>query len=200
MAKEAAKKKDDDAEEAKDDKKDKKADKKGEEGDAPKEGEAAEGEVAPKKSKKKIIIIGVAALVVLIGAGAGVYFSGILGGKHEEAAEGELLGEDGKPLSKPVYYTLPDFLINLNVTGKQSSFLKTTIILELPKESDSQYIEAALPKIQDAFNTYLRELRSSDLAGSAGIQRLREELLLRANKVVAPVKISDVLFKEIVVQ
>jgi flagellar FliL protein len=52
----------------------------------------------------------------------------------------------------------------------------------------------------DAVNTYLRELRASDLSGSAGIQRLREELLIRANKSLAPVKINDVLFKEIVVQ
>ncbi len=207
MAKEAAKKKEEAKEDdkEKDDKKGKK-DEKSEGGDA-KEGEGAEGgegEAAGGKSKKKFIIIGVVALVVLLGGGAGLYFSGVLGGGSEEehAAEGEegAVGEDGKPISKPVYYTLPEFLINLTATGKQSSFLKTTVILELAKEGDTQAVEGTLPKLQDAFNTYLRELRASDLAGSAGIQRLREELLLRANKALAPVKVNDVLFKEIVVQ
>ena len=91
--------------------------------------------------------------------------------------------------------------MNLNTSGKSSSFLKTTIILELNKFTDVVIVEANLPRLLDAMNTYLRELRASDLAGSAGIQRLREELLLRSNKALAPsVKVNDVLFKEIVIQ
>lgn len=164
------------------------------------EGEGGEGQAKPKKSKKKLIIIGVLALIVIAAAvGGGLYFTGMLGGGHEERSEVEI-GADGKPIERPVFYTMPEFLVNLNTTGKQTSFLKTTIILELVKQDDVSSIEANLPRLLDAFNTYLRELRSSDLAGSAGIQRLREELLLRANKSLAPVKINDVLFKEIVVQ
>ncbi len=121
-------------------------------------------------------------------------------GKHEDKAAAGEAGGDGKPIEKPVYYTLPEFLVNLNTGGKQTSFLKTTVILELTQQTDVPLIEANMPRLQDSFNTYLRELRASDLAGSAGIQRLREELLLRANKALAPTKINDVLFKEIVVQ
>lgn len=158
----------------------------------------AEGVVVEKKSKKKMIIIGIVALVVLIGGGVGAHMAGLFG-KHEDKAAVEL-GPDGKPLEKAVYYTLPDFLVNLNTGGKQTSFLKTTIVLEVPHQSDVAEIEANLPRLNDAYNTYLRELRPSDLAGSAGIQRLREELMLRANQVLAPIKINDVLFKEIIVQ
>jgi flagellar FliL protein len=156
-----------------------------------------EGAAPPKKSKKMIIIIA-AVLVILIGAGAGAYFSGMFA-KHEEKVVAEL-GADGKPLEKSVFYTLPDFLINLNVGGKQTSFLKTTVILEVPHQADVAQIEANLPRLIDGINTYLRELRPSDLSGSAGIQRLREELMLRCNKVLAPTKINDVLFKEILIQ
>ena len=162
------------------------------------EGGEATAEAGGKKSKKKLIIFGVIGLLVVIGAAAGVYYSGLLGGgEHEEAAE---VGEDGKPISKPVFFTMPDFLINLNTTGKQTSFLKATIVLELGNEADVKSIEANMPRLLDAYNTYMRELRSSDLVGSAGVQRLREELLLRANKTMAPVKVNDVLFKEIIVQ
>jgi flagellar protein FliL len=57
-----------------------------------------------------------------------------------------------------------------------------------------------LPRIIDNFQVYLRELRVEDLKGSGGMYRLREELLLRVNAAVAPAKINDVLFKEMLVQ
>lgn len=166
----------------------------------PAEGE--EGQAAPKSKKKKLIIIAAAVVVLLIAVGAGLFFSGVLsGGSSEghEVAEGEL-GPDGKPVLTAVYYTLPEFLVNLNTGGKQTSFLKATVVLEVQKASDIPTIEANLPRLMDGYNTYLRELRASDLSGSAGVQRLREELLLRGNKALGPVKINDVLFKNIVVQ
>ncbi|MCE2927214.1 MAG: flagellar basal body-associated FliL family protein [Rickettsiales bacterium] len=188
MAKENAKKKED-ATEEKEDAKPEQAE--GEEG-----AEGAEGEAKPKKSKKKIIIIGVLALLLLVGGGAGAYFAGLIGGQGKGGDDSAGAGS----AEKPVFYTLPDFLVNLNTGGKATSFLKTTVILEVAKQEDIAVIEANIPRLMDAVNTYLRELRASDLSGSAGIQRLREELLIRANKSLAPVKINDVLFKEIVVQ
>lgn len=170
--------------------------------EAPKEGEAPEGEATEgasgAKSRKKIIIIGVLAIVLLLGGGAGAYFAGLFGGsEHKENTE---LGPDGKPVEKAVFYTLPEFLVNLNSGGKSNaSFLKTTVILEVAHKADIPKIEGNLPRLIDAVNTYLRELRPSDLAGSAGLQRLREEILLRANKALVDVKINDVLFKEIIV-
>lgn len=162
------------------------------------EGGDGHGAKPAKKSKKKLFIILALVIVLLGGAGAGVYFSGILNKKKEsEKAE---VGEDGKPMEKPVYYTLPDFLVNLNTGGKTAAFLKASVILELPHQTDVPLVEANLPRVSDAFTTYLRELRPSDLAGSSGIQRLREELLLRVNRAIAPVKVNDVLFKDIVVQ
>ncbi len=160
------------------------------------EGDGEEGAAPKKKSKKKVIIIGVVALLLLAGIGAGLYFSGMLGGGDESGVEG---GEE-EVAEAAVYYTLPEFLINLNTSSRSSSFLKTTVILEVPKQEDIPMIETNMPRLVDAINTYLRELRASDLSGSAGIQRLREELLIRANKALAPVKVNDVLFKEIVIQ
>ena len=155
----------------------------------------------PKKSKKKLIIIAAIALLVLIGGGAGAFFMLHKGSSAEKKDDASAaVDEKGNPINKPVYYTLPEFLVNLNTSGKSSQFLKTTVILEVAKATDVPLIEASLPRLVDSINTYLRELRSSDLAGSAGIQRLREEILLRVNKSIAPTQINDVLFKEIVVQ
>ena len=57
-----------------------------------------------------------------------------------------------------------------------------------------------MPRVIDAFQTYLRELRPTDLDGSAGLYRLKEELTRRVNVAVAPSQVNAVLFKEIVVQ
>ena len=46
----------------------------------------------------------------------------------------------------------------------------------------------------------LRELRLDDLKGSAGVLRLKEELLRRVNVAAAPYKVRDVLLKEMIVQ
>jgi len=180
------------------DEEEKDPDAKGEAGTEGAEGAEGEGASAPKSKKKKIIIAAVAA-VVLIGGGVGGFmaFSKKAEEPKEEAAA---VDEHGNPISKTVYYTLPQFLVNLNSSGKSQVFLKTTVVLEVAKANDVPFIESNLPRLVDGINTYLRELRSSDLAGSAGIQRLREEILLRVNKAITPVQVNDVLFKEIVVQ
>ena len=171
-----------------------------------------EEEGGAKKGKRLIIII-VLLLITLGGAGAGVYFSGILGGDEpahaEEEAHGDEHADDGhgdghgepvKGTGGPVFYELPEFLVNLNTGGRGTSFLKMKVTLELPYEESIPKVEAIKPRIEDSFNTYLRELRASDLSGSAGLYRLREEMLMRINKVMHPDQVNDILFKEIVVQ
>jgi len=61
-------------------------------------------------------------------------------------------------------------------------------------------VKANKPRIVDVFNTYLRELRPADVQGSAGIYRLREELMTRINGTVEEGLVKDILFSEIIVQ
>ena len=70
----------------------------------------------------------------------------------------------------------------------------------MPNEATSAQVQPLMPRLMDAFHTYLRELRPSDLDGSAGLYRLKEELTRRVNAAIAPSRINAVLFKEIVVQ
>ncbi len=98
------------------------------------------------------------------------------------------------------YEDLQEFLVNLNTGGKQTSFLKLVVTLDISDAAARQAADANMPRIRDSFQVYLRELRAEDLRGSAGLQLLREELLLRVNKIIAPAKIDDILFKEIIVQ
>jgi flagellar protein FliL len=152
---------------------------------------------APRSGRKKLIIFIAAPVLALLLIGAGLYFTGMLsrfmGGAKAEAQEEKVPKES-------VFFDLPDILVNLNGSGKKASFLKMSVSLELDSAADLPKLQAVLPRIIDNFQVYLRELRVEDLKGSGGMYRLREELLLRVNAAVAPAKINDVLFKEMLVQ
>ena len=90
--------------------------------------------------------------------------------------------------------------MNLQAPGGRSSYLKAKIVLELEDQKLVEQVKPLMPRVMDAFQTYLREMRPNDLEGSAGLYRLRDELTRRVNLAVAPTKINAVLFKEIVVQ
>jgi len=145
---------------------------------------------------KKLILFVVAPLAVLLLAG-GVTAVMLLGGKKEEVH----VEEEHEPAPKAVvYYNLPEILVNLNASGRRSSFLKMTVSLELDDAKDIPRVQAVMPRIIDNMQAYLRELRADDLRGSAGLFRLREELLARVNAAANPAKVTDVLFQEVLVQ
>jgi flagellar protein FliL len=153
--------------------------------------------------KKKILMLAIP-LILIVGGAAGAYFTGLLDpliGGDPAAVEGEAgAAGDGEPAGPVAFTDLPEILVNLNTTGRKSSFLKIRVSLELPNALDVPSVEAVKDRVVDAFQVYLRELRVEDLKGSAGMYRLREELLARVNAAVAPVKVNDVLFKEMLVQ
>jgi flagellar protein FliL len=147
-----------------------------------------------RKFPIKMIVIAVGVLAVLGGGGAGAYmfFSGGAG-EHKAAA--------AAPAKPAVFLDVPEVLVNLsNTSGDRTQYLKVKIVLELADTALTAQIQSAMPRVMDAFQTYLRELRPTDLDGSAGLYRLKEELTRRVNLAVAPSRINAVLFKEIVVQ
>jgi flagellar FliL protein len=153
-----------------------------------------------KSGRKKLLMIALP-ILLLVGGGAGVWFSGLadsLLGKDKGAEVAE--GHAAEPEHGTIYYELPQMLVNLSTSGRRTSFLKIVVSLELTTEEDKAALESALPRIIDNFQVYLRELRVEDLRGSAGLYRLREELLFRVNTAVSPARVTDVLFKEMLVQ
>ncbi|MEP3428526.1 MAG: flagellar basal body-associated FliL family protein [Roseibium sp.] len=147
--------------------------------------------------KKKLILFGSVGLVVLLAAGAGGYFF-LMGsdGPMPRSSESGAAQEVQKPV---VFYDLPEMTVNLATEGR-TTYLKVRIALEVENRAMIDQIQPYLPRILDAFQIYLRELRPADLEGSAGLFRLKEELLRRINLSVYPAKVEGVLFKEILVQ
>lgn len=157
--------------------------------------DAAEPAAAKPKKKLslKMMIIAAAGLLVVGGGGFGGYVFFLKGAGHEKPKEAAV-----KPAT---FVDLPDVLVNLSNAGTdRTQYLKVKIVLELPDAALVQTIQPLMPRVMDAFQTYLRELRPTDLDGSAGLYRLKEELTRRVNVAVSPNKITAVLFKEIVVQ
>jgi flagellar FliL protein len=158
--------------------------------------EAAEGAApapAKKKFSMKLIIMAVGGLVVVGGGGFGAY-KFFLGGAHEEKPK----VAEVKPA---IFVDLPDVLVNLSNAGTdRTQYLKVKIVLEVPDQAVVTQLQPLMPRVMDAFQTYLRELRPTDLDGSAGLYRLKEELTRRVNVSVAPNHVTAVLFKEIIVQ
>ncbi|AUC98208.1 MULTISPECIES: flagellar basal body-associated protein FliL [Bradyrhizobium] len=156
--------------------------------------DGGEGAAAPKKGKLKLIIAVVGFLVVL-GAGAGGWFFFMRGHGDEQHAEA------APPPKPPSFVDVPDMLVNLvGAPGERVQYLKLKLVLEVKEEKQAEAIKPALPRVTDLFQTYMRELRPSDLNGSAGLFRLKEELTKRVNLALAPNSVNAVLFKEVVIQ
>jgi flagellar FliL protein len=180
---------------------------------APDAGPSVTGSKKPG-GKKRLLLLAAPALLAAIGAG--LWFGGILPpllgmgekphgeathegahGAKEGAKEADAHGGAGKP---PVFMDLPEIIANLNAGPRKAAYVKVRPKLELARAEDEATIKAALPRLMDLFQTYLREMRPEELRGSAGTYRLREELLARANIAVAPARVVDVLFPEMLVQ
>lgn len=166
-----------------------------------KEDGAPEGEDAPKKgggSKKLIFII--VGVLVLIGGGVGAFLM-LSGGDKEPAEEAPKVVEEKKPKPEEIeHYEFPEILVNLRSDKSKVRFLKTTLVLELGSKEDLKSIEKLTPRLQDAFQVYLRELRPSDITGPGSSDIIREALLSRAKKIADPVKVHAVLYKNFIVQ
>ncbi|UPK38775.1 flagellar basal body-associated protein FliL [Bradyrhizobium sp. 186] len=158
------------------------------------EAEGGEGaEAAAPKNKLKLMIMAVGLLAVL-GGGAATWFFFFRHGDDEHHAE-------APPPKPPAFVDVPDIMVNLaGAPGERVQYLKLKVVLELKEEKQIEAIKPTMPRITDIFQTYVRELRSSDLNGSAGVFRLKEELTRRVNAAVAPIQVSAVLFKEVVIQ
>ena len=169
--------------------------------------EGAEAPVGKKKMSGKKLVLFIILPLLLLGGGAAAGYFLLFAHKEKPAAaeqaaptnesEDAAAVDDGKP---PVYVDMDDMLVNLTGASGKASYLKLKLSLELTSPEDQEKVKAVMPRIVDQFLVYLRGLRVDDLQGSEGLQRLREELLLRARMAGKPIKIKDVLFKMVQVQ
>ncbi|MEQ1709160.1 MAG: flagellar basal body-associated FliL family protein [Terricaulis sp.] len=186
-------------------------------------GEAGEGKPKKKLSGKNLILfIVLPAVLVLGGGGAAAYMLFFKGGGeqhaeadagHEKAKGGHGGEEEGAGEAVPgpngttitrgegvVFVGLPEMLVNITGPDGRPAYLKLRLTMEAPDDAAVTALTEHVPRVSDQFNGFLREMRTDDLAGSAGAYRLRLELLRRVNLVIAPSQINAVLIEEMLVQ
>ena len=162
------------------------------------ETEGADEQATAKGGKKRLLIIIGAAVIAVLLIGGVLYF--VLGvGKSKDAAS-TAAGTAAAAAAETFIFNLPEMVVNLNTGTQAPAFMKVTVALEVQDQAMMTQIQPRMAKVVDAFQVYMRELRPSDLQGSAGIYRLKEELLRRVNVAVAPAQVQGILFKEILVQ
>lgn len=190
----------------------------------------AEGEDAPKKKKLPLLFIVIPAALVVLGGGGGAAFFMMQpkpaaaeegghaaekkggpdkkaekkgGGGHGGAADGAAdaaLGVIAEGPDGVTFFTLPDMVVNIQAPDGRPTFLKLKLTLETRDAHVAEQLQAEMPRMQDMFQGFLRELRPEDLAGSAGTFQLRSEILRRVNLIAAPGKVDAVLIEEMLVQ
>jgi flagellar protein FliL len=187
--------------------------------------EGEEGLVPKKKKLPLLFVIIPAALVVLGGGGGAAFFlmqpkaaaadaghgaekkgghakkAEKKGGGHGggDAAANPALGVISEGPDGVTFYTLPDLVVNIQAADGRPTFLKLKLTLEMKDHALAEHLQAEMPRMQDMFQGFLRELRPEDLAGSAGSFQLRAEILRRVNLIAAPGKVDAVLIEEMLV-
>ncbi|HRI77828.1 MAG TPA: flagellar basal body-associated FliL family protein [Alphaproteobacteria bacterium] len=164
-------------------------------------------------SAKKIVLFVLLPLAVIGGALAGAYKMGyldkVLPGHEVDCSTVKEGDEDyagcieklaKAPEGPGTFIDVPPIVVNLSTTGRQPRFLQIKLKVELESPADQKPFEAVMPRVVDQFQTFLRELRVDDLNGSAGLYRMKIELLNRVRAATPDVKVRDVLFQEMLVQ
>ncbi len=151
-------------------------------------------------SSKIFLIIGLVFLLIIGGALAFLFLTPMGKTLMGKEAPGEEVDERKYDLQNLSFSTMPEILLNLRSNDGRQVFLKATFVIESSSPKIGEKIDKLKPMIVDQYQTYLRELDIDDLKGSAGVERIRQELVSRTNALVAPDKINNVLFKEFLIQ
>ena len=163
------------------------------------ENENQEPAVAPKK---KILLL-LLPVFLVVGTVMGLYFSGMADSFLTDSSKEEKPAstESQEEVVSVFFFDVPELLVNLSVpAGQKPIYFKIRIALEMGSATDMEEAEKMLPRIIDSLQFYLREMRLEELQGSIGTYRLKEEIQGRMNRILAPAKVNDVLFKEILIQ
>lgn len=145
----------------------------------------------PKKLSKKMLMIIGAAVLALALVGAGVWW--MSGSPSEDAMP-------ASGASSSSYIEVPGMTVNLRGSDGGARFLKLRFIIVAADDGKVEQIKDKLPVVLDALQPFLRELRAEDLAGSAAVFRIKEEMMARTTQALGAGIVRDVLIQDLLQQ
>ncbi len=162
-------------------------------------------ETPPSKAAK----FAVPAIALLLGVGGGVGGAMMMGGGDKAAAEGEAPAEGGEgapaegaaakpPPTGASVTNIGTFTVNLRGSGG-GRVLRVEVQVET-KAAHAESVTAKSAQIRDSIITAVSDYTWSELEGTDGKVRLRDELLTRVNGITAPTVVDRLYFTQFVVQ
>jgi len=130
-----------------------------------------------KNSSKKMLIGAIAALLLIIVAGAGWYFTK---GKNDSPHAEEV---KAAPPKAPIFVPLEPFTVNLQreVTDQ---YLQMGITLKLYESDVESKIKASLPEVRSKILQLLTTKTASELLTSEGKNKLVKEIISTSNAII----------------
>ena len=145
-----------------------------------------------RKRSRRIKLIGLGALLV-VGLGAGGFALWSSGGEEAEAVTPAVS-------SSAKFVDAPPMLINVHDADGRAHFLKLRFVIVAANENKADEVKDKMPLIVDSLQSFLRELRPDDLAGSAAVYRIKEEMMVRMRRGFGAGSIQDVLIQDLIEQ
>ncbi len=154
--------------------------------------------VEPKQNRRKLVL-GVSCLAIVLIAGSVVaVLTGL--GPFRASRPVRPLKAPAIGIVQPIYVETPEMLTNLDAGPHRIAFAKLQCRIEVNRVADATLVSAAMPRIVDMAETYLRAVKPEEVRSDTGAYLLREAMMNRLAVAVPGAAISDVLFEELLVQ
>ncbi len=99
-------------------------------------------------------------------------------------------------LERSVLREFPEVITDLRSVRGRPQYVKLVFVVDVG-EAGAKRLQKTETMILNDLQTRLREYERADLTGEAGSKRLREDLIAIVNKAVAPSRVNDILFKQL---
>jgi len=154
-------------------------------------------------SNKILIMLMSVLIVFMLGLGGGLFMmwnklSELSLQSAANAGINPAHGTNPADLLGPIY-SLETFIVNLADKGG-NRYLRATIDLELTNPELTAEISKRLPQIRDSILMILPSKRFDDISSVDGKVALRDEILEKLNSILTLGKVTNIYFKEFVVQ
>jgi flagellar FliL protein len=152
------------------------------------------GAAAPSKKKSKLLLI--VAPIALVALAAGGYF-GYTFLSHGKGAAAAAAKKDPKKDGKVVLFSVDPFVVNLSEPGR---YLKVTMQFELSGEVDEKAVTEKVPILRDVIITLIGNQTYDYAASTEGKVQLKDEILLRTNRLFGKEVFRNLYFTDFVMQ
>jgi flagellar FliL protein len=153
-------------------------------------------------NKILILLIGVL-MVFMLGMGGGLFmlWNKMSELKVQSTANAGINPAQASSLEQPLgpIFSLATFIVNLADKGG-NRYLRVTMDFELGNSELETELNKRLPQVRDSILMILPSKRFDDISSMEGKIALRDEILEKLNSLLTQGKITNIYFKEFVVQ